>query len=146
VPPLRDRKEDIHQLVRLFVGEAGAPDAVVKPVFMLGLCAYDWPFNVRELSAAVRRAVALADGPLDEAHLPPDVVSALADANAEAGAEAPADVHATRARAPSEAELRELMERHAGNVAGVARELAKDRAQIHRWLRRYAIAPEDYRR
>ena len=47
--------------------------------------------------------------------------------------------------APSEATLRELLHRHAGNIAAVGRELGKERMQIHRWLKRYDIDVEQYR-
>jgi transcriptional regulator of acetoin/glycerol metabolism len=143
LPPLRERKEDIYQLTRLFVERAGAPPLVIKPPFMLGLCAYDWPFNIRELEAAVRRAVTLADGVLDEPHLPPDALAALLGTAADTEKEVV--VTGARSKAPSEDEIRALLVRHEGNVAAIARELGKDRAQIHRWLRRYGLAPEDYR-
>jgi transcriptional regulator of acetoin/glycerol metabolism len=46
---------------------------------------------------------------------------------------------------PNEALLRELLQQHQGNVAAVGRELGKARMQVHRWLKRYGIALEDYR-
>src|SRR5690606_12068580 len=42
--------------------------------------------------------------------------------------------------------LRALLESHRGNVAAVGRELGKARMQIHRWMRRYGIDVDDYRR
>jgi len=48
-------------------------------------------------------------------------------------------------RIPSEQALRELLVRHSGNVAAVARHLNKDRTQIHRWVRRYGINLDEYR-
>lgn len=142
VPPLRDRKEDVFQLACAFAERAGRPRTDLTPAFVLGLCAYDWPFNVRELESAIERAAALADGPFEERHLPPDALESVKDKPKDE----PADLRAGRSSAPSEEEMRALVERHAGNVAAIARELAKDRVQIHRWLRRYAIRPEDYRR
>ena len=47
---------------------------------------------------------------------------------------------------PTEAELRALCERFEGNVSAMARELGKARMQIHRWLDRYDIDVESYRR
>src|SRR4029077_9841374 len=108
---------DISQLARLFL-ERGEAHQEPTSAFMLGLLARDWPFNVRELEAAIKRAVALADGgPIDEAHLPP-----VLDDEPEPQPSAPASGEA-RTRAPSEAELRVLLERHGGNVAALAREL-----------------------
>ena len=47
--------------------------------------------------------------------------------------------------APTEHELRELLQRHRGNVAAVGRELGKERMQIHRWLKKYNIDLGTYR-
>jgi transcriptional regulator with GAF, ATPase, and Fis domain len=47
--------------------------------------------------------------------------------------------------APSELELRQLLERHQGNVAAVGRILGKARMQIHRWVARYNIDLAEYR-
>ena len=38
-----------------------------------------------------------------------------------------------------------LLERHRGNIAAVGRELGKERMQVHRWLKKYAISLDDYR-
>jgi transcriptional regulator of acetoin/glycerol metabolism len=46
---------------------------------------------------------------------------------------------------PTKEKLQELLSRHRGNVAAVARELGKARMQVHRWLRRYGLSLEDYR-
>lgn len=145
LPPLRDRKEDIYQLTRLFIDRYGGADVRATPPFMLRLCSYDWPFNVRELDSAIKRAVSLgpADGLLDESHLP---VSLEADNHAD-DASPPGGDERVRAGqiAPSEEELRELLVLHRGNVAAVARHLSKDRTQIHRWLKRYGLAPDGFR-
>jgi len=60
--------------------------------------------------------------------------------NPAVGAAAPA-----RRGAPTEDELRALLERHRGNVAAVGRELGKERMQVHRWLKRYNIDLSHYR-
>jgi len=50
-----------------------------------------------------------------------------------------------RRAAPTEIELRALLERHRGNIAAVGRELGKERMQVHRWLKRYNIDLSQYR-
>jgi transcriptional regulator with GAF, ATPase, and Fis domain len=146
LPPLRDRKEDVFQLARFFLERAGATQLRLSAAFMIGLVSYDWPFNVRELEAAIKRAVALADDTLDERHLPTGAADALKElrqgADAAATGEAPAKA---RGGAPSEPALRSLLLRHGGNVAAVARELGKDRVQVHRWLKRYEISLAEFR-
>ena len=67
VPPLRDRAEDIPQLVHFFLGRfakrMGKAVEIVPPETMQALCRYSWPGNVRELEHVVERAVILSPGP-----------------------------------------------------------------------------------
>ena len=44
-----------------------------------------------------------------------------------------------------ERRLLERMERHAGNVSIVARDMGKARAQIRRWFKRFRIDAERFR-
>ncbi|MCB9163162.1 MAG: sigma-54-dependent Fis family transcriptional regulator [Flavobacteriales bacterium] len=59
VPPLRDRKEDIHLLFRFFAQEAAtkykAPPLVLKDDALQLLIAYRWPGNVRQLRNIVEQ-------------------------------------------------------------------------------------------
>jgi DNA-binding NtrC family response regulator len=67
IAPLRERKEDIPDLVRLFIsrceGEAGKGMEGISPEALQVLVNYHWPGNVRELQNIVERACALAKGP-----------------------------------------------------------------------------------
>jgi transcriptional regulator with PAS, ATPase and Fis domain len=138
LPPLRDRKEDLYQLTVAFLDRvtAGGKAPVLGAPFVLGLLEHDWPFNVRELEAAIKRAVALSDGILDKTHLPPAT---------QEGLEGASEPKTGRAAPPTEDALRALLQRHGGNVAAVARELSKERVQIHRWLKRYGISLDEFR-
>ncbi len=66
VPPLRERIEDVPELVRHFVArfaaEEGKRVTSISDTAMRMLQAYSWPGNVRQLENAVFRAVVLADG------------------------------------------------------------------------------------
>jgi DNA-binding NtrC family response regulator len=66
VPPLRDRPEDIPDLVRHFLvrfaAEEGKRIRAVTADALSVLNAHPWPGNVRQLENAVFRAVVLADG------------------------------------------------------------------------------------
>ena len=80
LPPLRERREDIPELVRHFIGEfnkrLGLAITGVTPAAMRLLMDYSWPGNVRELENVIERAMVLADGAhVDVAHLPPAVQS-----------------------------------------------------------------------
>jgi len=109
---------------------------------MAGLLHHDWPYNVRELEAAIKRAAALTDpgaAPvLAEDHLPESVKQAILDY-------ARPSRRSVKTDAPSEDELRALLAEEAGNVAAVGRRLGKARMQIHRWMKRYEIDVEDFR-
>ncbi|MFQ5984270.1 MAG: nitrogen regulation protein NR(I) [Alphaproteobacteria bacterium] len=62
VPPLRERAEDIAELVRHFlavVQAEGLPAKVFSPTAIARLKAYSWPGNVRELENLIRRLTAL---------------------------------------------------------------------------------------
>jgi DNA-binding NtrC family response regulator len=148
LPPLYERKEDIFALVRSFLARQGKPQLMPTFPFMTALLHYDWPYNVRELEACIKRCVALADGPLLlPEHLPEAVADAMEGYGQAAGArpDAPRPSAPPALGMPAEAELRALLQAHAGNVAAVGRELGKARMQIHRWMKRYEIEVEDYR-
>ncbi|MEX0591345.1 MAG: sigma-54 dependent transcriptional regulator, partial [Xanthobacteraceae bacterium] len=65
VPPLRDRMEDVPDLVRRFIARFAAEEGkrvrAVSAEAMRLLAAYRWPGNVRQLENAVFRAVVLAE-------------------------------------------------------------------------------------
>jgi two-component system, NtrC family, response regulator AtoC len=66
VPPLRERREDIPELVRVFVEEYCAlnalPGKAVTPLLMDRFLACPWPGNVRELRNTVNYACAISGG------------------------------------------------------------------------------------
>jgi transcriptional regulator with PAS, ATPase and Fis domain len=157
LPPLRERKEDILQLARSFAARYGRADLGFTFSFMVALLHHDWPFNVRELESCIKRGVALVEGraPLDTQQLPDAIAETMKTYGDRARVSGPSvhpleqsspgtPANAKRA-APTEIELRELLSRHRGNVAAVGRELGKERMQVHRWLKKFGIALDDYR-
>jgi DNA-binding NtrC family response regulator len=80
IPPLRQRKEDIPELVGLFIRQnnprMGLNITDVTPRAMQALTAYQWPGNARELRNVIERAMLFCDDPaIDLPHLPDEVVS-----------------------------------------------------------------------
>ena len=77
VPPLRERRSDIPQLVMFFISRFAKKlgrkiDAVPQGIMDL-LTRYTWPGNIRELQNLIERAVVLSQGPvlrLDRTILP----------------------------------------------------------------------------
>lgn len=64
VPSLRERKEDIPELVHHFIREFSLRETApyVSDGTMQALVEYDWPGNIRELENAIHRAIVLMDG------------------------------------------------------------------------------------
>jgi len=80
IPPLRDRREDIPQLLTFFLQQYNDVNdryvVHIQPAVTEAMQQYSWPGNVRELQNYVERAVVLANG--DEFTtdlLPPSVLS-----------------------------------------------------------------------
>jgi two-component system NtrC family response regulator len=145
IPPLRERIEDLPELVRHFVHKARPqtpPDAVVAmPEVLETLAHHRWPGNIRELANVIEHALVLCDDlPLSVEHLPARLGAALphatAAAKAAAGTVAEATgglvappVAATPPRKPEslrDLEMRAILEgleRNHGNKARTAEEL-----------------------
>jgi transcriptional regulator with PAS, ATPase and Fis domain len=159
LPALRERKEDIFALCRALLERHGRPQLGITFPFMTGLLHYDYPFNVRELEAFIKRGVALCDGAeLDTPHLPDEIKELMkvygvrnkppaATVAPIAGSPAPVTPTSAPMRTgiPTEPELRALLAQHRGNVAAVGREYGKERMQVHRWLKKYGIDVGEYR-
>jgi two-component system nitrogen regulation response regulator GlnG len=66
LPALRERREDIPQLLRYFLGRAaqelGVPIKSINPQAMAHLAQHDWPGNVRELENIARWLTVMAPG------------------------------------------------------------------------------------
>jgi DNA-binding NtrC family response regulator len=64
MPPLRERREDIPELVRHFLARLGSPNSVsqISDEVLGHLLNYDWPGNVRELENCIQRAISLGSG------------------------------------------------------------------------------------
>jgi DNA-binding NtrC family response regulator len=78
LPPLRERREDIPDLIEFLLAKharaLGKPVRGVSHEAMQLLMACPWKGNVRELENALQRAVILGEGPLlTPADLPPDL-------------------------------------------------------------------------
>ncbi len=81
LPPLRERKEDIHLLVDHFVQQFNRRNKKrirrVSPPALQLLLQYTWPGNVRELENCIERAAALADGDILDIQDLPEVFQSL---------------------------------------------------------------------
>lgn len=74
LPPLRERKEDIPELVGLFIRHNNVHKGLnitdITPRAMTALMKYHWPGNIRELRNVIERAMLFCDDPvLDLPHI-----------------------------------------------------------------------------
>jgi two-component system NtrC family response regulator len=131
LPPLRERREDIKELVRHYIAQLAAEHRTeakdLSPEFMEVLTRYPWPGNVRELIHALERvfAAALSEPVLYPKHLPTHIRTQLARASIRKKA-APSTGPAERRGGdppPSFATLQEVRE---ASLADVERQYLKD--------------------
>jgi two-component system, NtrC family, response regulator HydG len=135
VPPLRERREDILPLARLFLAEAGARTGRTAtggftPRAANHLARYAWPGNVRELENAVERAVVLARGDRIEVDDLPEEIGL-----APPSAYAPGDV-----RSLDEVErdyILAVLRANDGNRVQAAEQLKIGTATLYRKLKQY---------
>jgi transcriptional regulator of acetoin/glycerol metabolism len=138
MPALRDRREDLGTLIAAILPRICArPERItLHRDAACALLRYPWPQNIRELEQALRSAVALCDdGKLRIAHLPAAIASYR-----------PAGSLLSAGDAELRTRLVELLEGSSGNVAAVARAMARAPIQIRRWCRRLQIDLAAYRR
>jgi DNA-binding NtrC family response regulator len=139
LPPLRERKEDIPHLVRLFLHGRGIE---LPPETLAVLGEYDWPGNVRELQNAMQRGLARRPG---GGRLTPDLLgldNSVGAALPWPGAGDKRSVLEIRDQliaAWERAYLAQLLERCGGNVSRAAREGGLERAYLHRLLKRHNV-------
>jgi len=162
MPPLRQRKEDIPDLVRFFLRkygpELGNSSPSIHPEAMEFLQSHEWPGNVRELENVIRKALLLAQGytvNLD------NVRAALHRLAGPVGAAGPTqtlgvyigellaaaqrgerdDVHAQLLEAVERELFRQAIERAQGNQARAARWLGVSRITMKAKLIQFGCHP-----
>jgi DNA-binding NtrC family response regulator len=145
LPSLRERKDDILPLALHFLSKHAGGDSTAPTLTAAAraaLSGFDWPGNVRELENAMLRAVRVrrADSiDVEDLGLP----------GRPSGGAAPADgprrsfkVLKRQAVEAFEREyLTRILREHGGNVTHAARSAAKDRRDLGRLLKKYAIDP-----
>jgi formate hydrogenlyase transcriptional activator len=113
LPPLRERRSDIPQLVALcvsrFAKRFGKKVEGVSQETMARLVGYPWPGNVRELQNVIERAVVLSGGPI--LRLDTDLVPVNASEDSLETAEIPAKEAQLAASSPAKLPTLEEVER-----------------------------------
>jgi DNA-binding NtrC family response regulator len=130
VPSLAERRDEIPQLLQLYLEREAAADRLSKvpdlsPELVGCLQAAPWPGNIRELENLCKYLVKYADlaRPLELVDLPHDFVAPLGDVLRHRH-----DDSGARAR------IRDALERTGGNKAAAARLLGMSRTHFYRLL------------
>jgi transcriptional regulator with AAA-type ATPase domain len=147
LPGLRRRRDDLGLLVAALLARTVPADAAGEIKLhvdaLRALLAHDWPLNVRELEACLGIAAALAGhGLIRHEHLPESVRGGEDDEPTSEPPQMPLSEEDARRRD----EIIALLREHHGNISAVARASGKARVQIHRWLKRYRLDPDSFRR
>jgi two-component system nitrogen regulation response regulator NtrX len=146
VPALRERLEDLPELVESFrerfAEESGRAAPVFAPAALSALREWTWPGNVRELRNVVERLGIMADSDSVGAE---DVRAVLREARTQGpAAEGRADDEALPLRDLLERTERRAieraLERAGGTISEAAKALGMDRANLHRKMRRLGLA------
>ena len=97
---------------------------------------------MRELEKIVTTAAVLTGGgkPIALRDLPEPIARAAVGAAPRRGA------RRATGPSPTPAQLEELLRRYEGNVADVSRELGKHRAAVWRWIKKFGLGPQKYRK
>lgn len=133
IPPLRERREDIHELVAAFLvrynEQYGRTVTRLEQDAMTALERYDWPGNVRQLQHAVEHAMAVSPPNAESIRLPdlPPEVCAEDDMRPD---KSPGDERKT---------VTDALAASGGNKARAARMLGISRAGLYKKLKRLNI-------
>jgi DNA-binding NtrC family response regulator len=143
LPPLRERTEDIPELVRAFLERMGALDGerLFTPQIFAELARHDWPGNVRELRNYIERALVLQDAS-EASRGSRESLDQGAPAAENPGSAIDAPFKAAKERLITQFErgyLEQLMAWAGGNVSRASRKAKLDRMYLHRLLQRYEI-------
>jgi two-component system nitrogen regulation response regulator NtrX len=148
IPPLRERREDIPEMVDYFLARFAAerhmPTPSISEEAMAALQAHDWPGNVRQLRNIIERTIILAPGDrvscIDVDLLPPEI---LENQNAMGGPTAAVAIMGSPLREARESFEREYLKiqirRFSGNISRTASFIGMERSALHRKLKALGI-------
>jgi two-component system, NtrC family, nitrogen regulation response regulator NtrX len=144
IPSLRERREDIPDLVNHFLTRFAAERRIAPPRIaeeaVAALQAHDWPGNVRQLRNIIERTLILAPGDRVECIeidlLPPEIVEGQGGSSINSASIAIMGSPLREARESFEREyLRIQIRRFSGNISRTASFIGMERSALHRKLK-----------
>jgi DNA-binding NtrC family response regulator len=150
LPPLRDRRDDIPQLVEHFLDkharDAGRRIERVQSDAMRRLQDHDWPGNVRELENVIHRAMLVTgDREITVDDLPPTLGGTGGRAPCDDGAATAVDAVVTGEETLEDLERRAIeraLEQFGDNLSDAARRLGIGRSTLYRKIEQYGLKPK----
>ena len=148
LPPLKERREDIPELVSHFLARFASERRMAAPSIseeaMAALQAHDWPGNVRQLRNIIERTLILAPGDrvsrIDVDLLPPEI---LDNQSPISGANTTMAIMGSPLREARESFEREYLKiqirRFSGNISRTASFIGMERSALHRKLKALGI-------
>ncbi len=144
IPPLRERREDIPELVNHFLARFAAERRIQTPELskeaMAALQAHDWPGNVRQLRNIIERTLILTPGDqidcIEVNLLPSEIVESQGSAGLGGASMAIMGSPLREARESFEREyLKIQIRRFSGNISRTASFIGMERSALHRKLK-----------
>ena len=144
IPALKERREDIPDLVNHFLtrfaAERRIPPPKISEEALAALQAHDWPGNVRQLRNIIERTLILAPGDRVECIeidlLPPEIVEGQGASNINTSSISIMGSPLREARESFEREyLRIQIRRFSGNISRTASFIGMERSALHRKLK-----------
>jgi transcriptional regulator with GAF, ATPase, and Fis domain len=152
IPPLRERTEDIPDLIEQFLDQLNREFqkriVEVHPEVLKALSSYEWPGNVRELENLVERAYILENSTM----LTPESFPLELFDEQQTTALLPMDTQLSLANARKQAlenferqYLKALLTRNKGKINTSAKEAAISTRQLHKLMRKYDLRKESFK-
>jgi two-component system nitrogen regulation response regulator NtrX len=144
LPPLRERREDIPELVNHFLARFAAERRIQTPELskeaMAALQAHDWPGNVRQLRNIIERTLILTPGDrvgcIEVDLLPQEIIDSQSSAGLGGASMAIMGSPLREARESFEREyLKIQIRRFSGNISRTASFIGMERSALHRKLK-----------
>lgn len=147
VPSLRERKDDIPQLVahflEVFCRREGRERKVIVPEALALMKEYDWPGNVRELKNLIERLIIMTlGGTITANHLPEYILSVETPRELVIGKTGIMHEFGTLREAREEFEkefIIQKLEEHDWNITKTAEAIELERSNLHRKIKSYGI-------
>jgi DNA-binding NtrC family response regulator len=132
-PPLRNRLEDLEDLIQYFLHQFNASERSLTPACLDALKNYSWPGNVRELRNSIERMVILGSPSIGLEDLPPHLSAPM---NASTDNLSLGDIPLTRVES---LHIEDVLKRNKGNKAKSARILGITKMTLYKKIREYQL-------